>query len=60
MELNLFNDCISKHDKLLEFYILATSKVISGWGLVTVHLWGLYSASPLGNKAAGTLTRNST
>ena len=37
---------------LFLFYILATSKVTSGWGLTcdSVHPWWFYSAAPLGNQ----------
>ena len=34
------------------FYILATSKVISGWA----HSWPLYSAASLGHQATSTMT----
>ena len=36
---------------LLELYVLATSKVISGWVLTcdSAHSWWLYSAAPLGD-----------
>ena len=41
------------------FYILATSKVISKWELTcnSAHSWRLYSAAPLGNQAASTVTQ---
>ena len=42
----------------LEFYVLATHKVISGW--VTTgdsgHSWRLYSAAALGHQATSTMT----
>ena len=43
---------------LLEFYILATSKVISGWVLTydSAHSWQLYNAVPLGDQATSTMT----
>ena len=42
--------------RLLLFYILATSGVISGRVLTcdSVHSWHLYSAAPLGNQAIST------
>ena len=45
-------------DWLLEFYILQTSKVKSGWvlGRVSAHSWRLYSASPLGEQATSTMS----
>ena len=46
-------------DWLLEFYILATSKVTSGWWFRTcgsVHSWQLYSDAPLGDEAARTMS----
>ena len=44
---------------LLEFYILATSKVVSGWipTCDSVHSCALYSAAPLENEAASTMTQ---
>ena len=41
---------------LLLFYVLATSRIISGWALTcySAHLWGLYSAASLGNQATST------
>ena len=47
---------------LLELYILARSKVISGWTLIcdSAHSWWFNSAAPLGNQAPGTMTRNPT
>ena len=46
---------------LLEFYILATYRVISGWVPTcdSVHSWQLYIAALLGNQAADTMTRYS-
>ena len=43
---------------LLEFYVLATSKAISGQVLTwdSTHSWWLYSASTQGEQAAGTMT----
>ena len=43
---------------LLEFYILATPRVISGWlpTCDSAQSWPLYSAAPLGNQAASTMT----
>ena len=45
--------------RLLEFYVLATSKVISGWVLTcdSVHSWWLYSDSPLGDQATHTMAQ---
>ena len=47
---------------MLEFYIPTTSKVRSGLALICdrAHSWQLYSAAPLGNQAAGTMTQYST
>ena len=44
---------------LLEFYVLATSNVISGWvpTFDSAHSWRLYSAVPLGNQATSIMTR---
>ena len=44
---------------LLEFYILATSKVISGLVPIChrVHSWLLCNAAQLGNQITGTMTR---
>ena len=44
---------------LLEFDVLTTSKVISGWVPTcdSVHSWRLYSAAPLGSQAASNMTR---
>ena len=43
---------------VLLFYVLATSKVISGWvpPCDNAHSWQLYSAASLGHQAAGTIT----
>ena len=43
---------------LLGFYTLATSKVISGQIQIcdSVHSWWLYSAAPLGDQAANTIS----
>ena len=43
---------------LLLFYVLATSKVISGRVLTcdSVHSWRLYSITPMGNHAFSTVT----
>ena len=41
---------------LLEFYILATSEIISGLTCVRAHSWQLYSAAPVGNQATSTRT----
>ena len=45
-------------DWLLEFYVLRTSKVISGWVSTCdiVHSWWLYNAVQLGNQVASTLS----
>ena len=45
-------------DWLLEFYVVATSKIISGWALTcdSAHLWRLYSAVPLGDQAISIVT----
>ena len=45
-------------DGCLLLYILATSKVISRWVLTydNVHSWQLYSAAPLVDMAASTMT----
>ena len=45
-------------DWLLEFYIRATSKDISGWVPTwdNVHSWGLYSVGPLEDQNATTMT----
>ena len=42
---------------LLEFYTLATSRVILGWVSFgdSAHSWWLYSASPLGDQSNSTL-----
>ena len=47
---------------LLEFYVLATSKVISGEVQIcdSAHLWQLYSAVLLRDHAARTMTWYST
>ena len=47
---------------LFEFYILTTSKVISWWEPIcdSAPSWWLYSAAPLENQAASTLTWYST
>ena len=44
---------------LLELYVLATSKVISGQlpTFDSAHPWRLYSAAPLTDQATGTMTR---
>ena len=44
---------------LLEIYILTTSKVIAGWVPTgdSVHSWQLYSAAPLGDQSASTMSR---
>ena len=44
---------------LLLFYVLSTSKVISGWVPTCdrTHPWQLYSAAPLGNQATSTMTQ---
>ena len=51
MELNVYS-------WLLEFYVLATSMVTSGWVLTcdSAHSWWLYSAALLGNQNVGTMT----
>ena len=43
---------------LLEFYILAASKVISGWVLTcdSIESWRLHSVAPLGDQAASTMS----
>ena len=43
---------------LLEFYILATSQVMSGWvsPIDGAYSWWFYSAVPLGNQTASTMT----
>ena len=50
---------VEKHYSLL-FYVLATSNVISGWILTcdSSHSWWLYSAAPLGQQTASTMTWN--
>ena len=50
--------CLDIISWLLEFYILATSKIISGWVWTcdSTHLWRFYSASPLGDQADNTTT----
>ena len=42
----------------LLFYVLATSKIITGWAPTcgSVHSWWLYSAAPLGNQVTSTMT----
>ena len=48
---------------LLELYVLATSKVISGQGLAccaSAQSWRFYSAAPLGNLAVSIMIRDST
>ena len=44
---------------LLFFYVLATSKVISGRVLTcdSAHSWELYSAASVGNQATSTMIR---
>ena len=48
--------------RVWEFYILATSKVISGQVPTydKVHFWGFYSAAPLRIHTIGTINRCST
>ena len=43
---------------LLEFYALATSKVVSGWVLTcdSAHSWSVYSAGPLCDEATSNMT----
>ena len=43
---------------LLEFYVLAISKVISGWFPTcdNAQSWRLHSAAPMGNKDSSTMT----
>ena len=43
---------------LLLFYILATSRFISGWvpTFGNAHSWWLYTAAPLGNQAISTIS----
>ena len=43
---------------LLEFYILETSKIMSGWETTwdSAHIIWLYSAATLGNQAASIMT----
>ena len=42
----------------LLFYILAISKVTSGWAQTcdSAHSWLFYSAAPLGNQATSTMS----
>ena len=49
-------------DWLLEFYILATFKVISGWVLIcgSTKSWQLYSTAPLGNEATDNMIQDPT
>ena len=58
--MGLFNNLSPaiKHPCLLKFYILATSKVISGWvpTIDSADLLQLYSAAKLGDQAASTMT----
>ena len=48
--------------RLLEFYVLAISNIISEWTLPceSAHTWQLYSAAPLGNQATTTMTQHPT
>ena len=50
--------CTTSIGWLLEFYALATSKVILGQVMTcaSVHSWRLYSAAPLGDQATSTMT----
>ena len=45
---------------LLGFYILATSKVITGWvpSCDSAQSWWFYSVAPLGNQATSTMTQS--
>ena len=42
--------CVGVCIRVLEFYVLATSKVIAGWILTcdSAHSWSFYSAALLG------------
>ena len=44
-------------DWFLEYSVLATFRVISGWVLTceSAHSWQLYSAAPLGDQATSTV-----
>ena len=50
---------VDKQGWLLELYVLATPKVISGWVWTcdSAQSWQLYNVTPLGNQAASTMTQ---
>ena len=50
--------CVKYTHLFCLFYVLATSKVISGWAPTchSVHSWWFHSSAPLGDQAASTMT----